>query len=277
MDQPPTPPRPINAASRHLGVLCLWMAVLAAGCMEERVVSSSWDNLEAMADPKASDDDRKNPNRPVRGQGSFAIKLADFQGSDRLKLAFDFSQKLRQEGGIADVWFLDQGASAGVYTGRFPRIDHPEAENRLKAIQALRFDGGRPFRSAQIVAVSQVRSASDPNDLSQYSGYRTLLLAVYDSKYPGAYRQAAERYADELRGKHDFEFYYYHGVNQSMVTTGLYTLKDFVSVNGIDQYGPAIRERQEQFPYALRNGQSITNPEIVGEDKREPTVIVNVP
>jgi hypothetical protein len=265
---------PARARAITLLSLLLIGGLAGGGCVERRVVSSTWDTYEEMADPKP---DADRPRSSSGRRGGFSIQLAEFTGPDRLKQAYDYSRQLRQQAQVPDVWFLDRGDTAVVYTGRFPRTNHPEAAARLKQVRGARIDGGRPFRNAQLIAVDESRTHGDPNDLSQYSGYRTLLLAVFDPAYPGDFRRAAEDYAAQLRQEHDFSFYHYHGVNQSMVTTGLYTLRDFVPVNGVDQYGPAIRERQAIFPLALRNGEKMPSPDVPGDEKFEPTIIVNVP
>ena len=59
------------------------------------------------------------------------------------------------------------------------------------------------------------------------------------------------------------------------MTVGLFTYSDFVPVNGVDTYGPRIREQQERFPALLRNGRPV--PRQGAPDETEPTVIVNVP
>ncbi len=257
----------------------VWLAalVLIPGCVEERVVKQSWGGLRRVADPKPGDGGAGGA--AGGGPRTWAIELQRFNGDDKLMEAYAFSRALRETDQVADVWFLNRGDTAVVYTGRFTQPDSDAALDSLKAIRDLRLDGRRAFRNAELVQVERSRGTTDPSDLSQYSGYRSLLLAVYDEEFGPDFRRAAERTLREYRQKHeDLEFYYYHGANQSYVTVGLFTLRgDFIFVDNVEQYGPRIRQVQEIFPYALRNGEHVINPEVAGEDKREPTVIINVP
>ena len=274
--------RPQRCSGRKgLGTLVLVLGVLLvtwlSGCTRERVVRSSWDKLAAMGDPPPATD--ASGERRVRGQ-AWAVKLTEFRGDRPLREAYDFAQRIQRDTQLPDVWFLDHGDVAAVYAGRFPREDHPDAEAALRRVRDARLDGRRPFHDAKLVAIDRQRGEGqgiDEHDLRQFSGYLTLLLAVYDIEFGRDYRTAAEDYADQLRRDHDQEIYYYHGPNQSIVTSGLFTFADFVPVNGVDTYGPEIRALQEVFPHALRNGKTIENPEVQTEDQLEPSIIVRVP
>lgn len=255
----------------------LWLLICLAGCVQERVVRSSWDDLAAMGDnPPPTDTEG---NRRVRGQ-AYAVRLAELRGDRPLRDAYDFAQRVQRETQLADVWFLDHGDVAAVYLGRYPREDHPDAQRALRQVRAARLDGRRAFADARIVPIDRRRGEGaglDEHDLRQFSGYFTLLLAVYEQEYGRDFRTAAEQYAQQLRDDTGHDIYYYHGPNQSIVTTGLFTRADFVAVDGVDTYGPRIRERQEEFPHALRNGQTIRNPEVPTDDQLEPSIIVRVP
>ncbi len=258
-------------AAALAGVLLM---VASPGCMETRVVSSSWDSLREIADPPP---ESQSDGRRVRGQ-AYAVELATFTGRDRLQLAFDFANLARTDAQIADVWFVDRSEDAVVYAGRYSRKDHPEAQAKLKAVRAATLEGQRAFRKAQLVSIDRSQQGTrDQHDLSQYSGYRTLLLAVYDASFGNDFRRAAEEAADELRAEHEVDLYYYHGPNQSLVTAGLFTQMDFVPVDGVDSYGPAIRQMQERFPHTQRNGEFLIGEDLTTTDQREPTVIVRVP
>lgn len=258
-------------------VLLTLAPMLLWGCVEERVVRSSWDNLAAMGDAPPPTD--TEGNRRVRGQ-AYAVRLTEFRGDRPLRDAYDFAQRIQRETQLADVWFLDHGDVAAVYLGRYPREDHPEALQALEQVKAARLDGRRAFADARIVPIDRQRgdgAGLDPHDLRQFSGYLTLLVAVYDAEFGRDFRHAAEQYANQLRDSTAHEIYHYHGPNQSIVTTGLFTFADFVPVDGVDTYGPRIRERQQEFPHALRNGKTIRNPEVQTDDQLEPSIIVRVP
>ncbi|MEM6459439.1 MAG: hypothetical protein AAF710_08630 [Planctomycetota bacterium] len=247
---------------------------VSAGCVETRVVGSSWDDWREMADPPRDD----GTPRAARGQ-AYAVELGRFDGPERLKEAYAFAGRLRAEAGLAEVWFMDLGAETAVYAGRYPRRNHPDAKAMRAAVRAATLDGHRPFRRAELVPLTRGGPAErDAFDLSRYSGYRTLLLGVYEPDFAGGnHRAAAEAEAARLRAEYEIPVYYYHGPNQSIVAAGLFTQADFVVVNQADAYGPAIRQLQEVFPHARRNGETITNPELPTDDQLEPTVVVRVP
>ena len=252
----------------------LTASLMSMGCVVTRQKSSTWDSWREIADPEPRE---TADNRRVRGQ-AFAVELKQFTGADRLQQAYDFSNLVRTEAQIADVWFVDRGRDAIVYTGRYPRRDHPEAKAKLTAVRAATLDGKHEIRKAKLVTIDQRHAGTrDEHTLSQYSGYRTLLVAVFDSNYGQDFRRAAEELADELRAEHEVKVYYYHGPNQSLVTAGLFTQMDFVPVNGVDSYGPAIRQMQEVFPFATRNGEVLIGEDLTTEDQREPSGGVRVP
>lgn len=251
--------------------------LLLVGCTQDRVVRSSWDNLTAMGDPPPSVDG--DGERRQRGQ-AWAIRLQQFRGDRPLREAYEYAQKIQRETQLADVWFLDHGDVAAVYVGRYSRKDHPDAKAALRTVKAARLEGDRPFRGAELVVIDRRRgdgAGLDEHDLRQFSGYMTLLVAVYDREFGRDYREAAEDYADQLRAESEHKIYYYHGPNQSIVTTGLFTRGDFVAVEGVDAYGPTIRERQEVFPHVLKNGKTMRNSEVQTDDQLEPSIIVRVP
>lgn len=270
--------RPTHFCSRGLigrtaaGLMLITSLLAMPGCVETREVGGTWHRWRELADPP-----REAGSDPQSRGQAWAVELETFTGRDRLSEAFAFSNQVRGAGQIADVWFVDRGQDAVVYTGRYARKNHPEAVEKLKAVRQATIDGKRPFRKAQLVTIDRGRGTRDQHDLSQYSGQRTLLVAVYDQDFGRDFRRAAEKNADQLREEHDAPIYYYHGPSQSLVTVGLFTQYDFVPVNGVDSYGPRIRELQETFPHTRRNGKLLRNPELTTEDQLEPTIIVRVP
>ncbi|MEO1236646.1 MAG: hypothetical protein AAFX76_07640 [Planctomycetota bacterium] len=264
-----------------IAIAALASAVSLAGCVETRIIrpESDWVRLRDFADaPRDS-----TSGEPARRGRRWAIELASFDGPDRLAEAYRFADTARTEAGIADVWFIDRGADTAVYAGRFSRSNHPDAQAQLKTVRAARINGDRPFRRAALVEVSRVGGERGEFDLARFSGYRTLLLEAFDRNHGPDFRADAERAAAELREKHadhelNFKVYYYHGPNQSLVTAGLFTEADFVPVNGVDSYGPRIRELQGVFPYSKKNDKFIaTSRGKDGEYEFQKTVIVRVP
>lgn len=254
------------------GLCVAWLTIFGAGCVESRVVGGTWERWRELGDA---------PNEPgdtgIRRGQAYAVELARFEGGNRMTEAFNFAQDVRTSGQIPGVWSLDNGRTVIIYAGKFGRKNHPEAGPLVKSIRAAVIDGKRPFRKAKLTTVEGGKGQLAENDLSQFSGYRTLMLAAFDREYGDNFRAAAEAYAEEVREEHDRPVYFYHGPNQSLVTTGLFTQMDFIVVKGLDAYGPDIRELQLTFPHARRNGDTMHNPQAGTPDNLEPTVIVRVP
>ncbi|MEM1109047.1 MAG: hypothetical protein AAGH99_10200 [Planctomycetota bacterium] len=251
----------------------IFLSSISSGCVETRVVSSRWDSLRKIADPKP------DPDNPVRraSRQTYAVELGTFTGANRTGEALEFASTARTQGQIADVWSLDRNNLTTVYAGRYPRQDHPEAQAQLRNVRKAKIDGRRAFSKAQLVPILGGQSTRDPNDLRQHSGFRTLVVAVFEPDYGDDFRRVAEATADKLRTEHEVGVYFYHGPNQSLVTAGLFTLRDFVPVNGVDTYGPAIRQMQQRFPHTRRNGELIPAKQPTAEAPYEPTVVVRVP
>ena len=258
------------------------VVLMAIGCVVESR-TSSWDDFDKLADPKPGEPTAAARDRAAAPRG-WTIPVAEFTGPDRLKEAYRLAASLRESGQLADVWFDELGDAARVNVGRFRLSGDADAKAGLAAVRAAEVNGRRPYRDAELEPITSAGGTVSEFDLAQHSGFRTLLVALFDEGYDGNRQVAAERYAQQLReGGPDpgsdtdpAEAYFYHGPTQSLVTVGLFTYADFVPVNGVDTYGPRIREQQERFPAILRNGQPI--PRQGGADEEtEPTVIVNVP
>lgn len=259
--------------------VCL-LLLLIAGCKtEKRVVSSSWDSLRNVSDP--SDSENLAAGEASRAPRGWAIELEQFSGNQRLKQAYSFAAEIRESGQIPDVWFDDQQGVATVYVGRFPRRNSDEAITTLKTVRDAKFNGKRTYRQVDFSPIAGGEGVVSELDLSQHSGYRSLLIEIFDAELGENHRLAAESLAEELReadgDRPAMQSFYYHGPRQSMVTVGLFTLSDFVPINGIDTYGPRIRAMQEFFPLLEQNNKTVPGDNTGRDDGLEPSVIVNVP
>ena len=187
-------------------------------------------------------------------------------------------RSLRESGQLADVWFDEVGDTARVNVGRYRLSGDRDAEAGLAAVRNAEISGRRPYRKARLEPITSAGGTFSEFDLAQHSGFRTLLVAIFDDHYDGSRQVAAERYVQQLRDAapdgRPAEAYFYHGPTQSTVSVGLYSYADFTPVNGIDAYGPRILEQQQRFPVILRNGQPIPKHGSPGEE--EPTILVNV-
>ncbi|XAM00717.1 hypothetical protein OT109_04860 [Phycisphaeraceae bacterium D3-23] len=249
-------------AYRHTFAILALLALLTVlpGCeTETRVLNSTWtDSFGDIADRKPQEREALSPNDPrVRSPQGYAVEVARFSGADASAQAFRLAADLRTEAGLGDLWQNDGSQNAVVYAGRFrdPRSDR--AKSMLQLVRSAQFDGGRPFASAQLVALSG--NDGDDNiynefDLRNHRGSITLQIGFYDINYGNNYRAAAETAVEVLRDEGE-DAYFYHGPNRSLVTVGLFTRGQALVPNGqTEMYSPAVRELQERFPHNLMNG-----------------------
>ncbi|MEM9416074.1 MAG: hypothetical protein AAGA29_11455 [Planctomycetota bacterium] len=249
-------------AYRHTITFLALLALLVTlpGCeTETRVLNSTWtDSFGEIADRRPEPREALDPNDPrVRSPQGYAVEIARFSGPDASAQAFRLTAELRTEVGLGDLWQSDGSQNAVVYAGRFrdPRSDR--AKQMLQMVRAAQYDGGRPFASAQLVALSGdggEESIYNEFDLRNHRGSITLQIGFYDINYGNNYRAAAETAVQVLRDEGE-EAYFYHGPNRSLVTVGLFTRPEALVPNGqTEQYSPAVRELQERFPHNLMNG-----------------------
>jgi len=242
------------------GLVCI-LALGLVGCeMETRVVYSSWDTMHDLADPKPRDQRNLDPNHPhVRSPKGYAIQIASFEGGDSTQQAFELSNKLRSQAGLAELWYSNRGHSTIVYAGRYrdPRSDRARAA--LAQVRSAQIDGESRFAQAEIVPLSGGDiPVYNEYDLRNHRGGLTLQIGFYDSNFGPNFRKAAEIQAEILRGEGE-DAYFYHGPNRSMVTIGLMTEDEAFVQNGPTQsYSPATRQLQEEYPYNMMNGVSFT-------------------
>ncbi len=248
----------------------------AGSCVEIRTTSPRWDKLREIADPPAhaGGDNTRGP----RG-GTYAIKLHTLTGRDRLKQAHAFCAALRETGQIPGIWFVSRGDETTVYAGRFRNPKSPDAKTELAQARRATFDGGKPFRRAELVAINPERSGVTGRwDLRQHRGYRSLVLEVFDVDGSSNFRRQAEQRATELREETDLDIYYFLGNYQAYVTVEIFNPNvDYITVNGVETPGPRVRELRERFPTVLYNGKPRPNPKANTKDGMEPTVVIKIP
>jgi hypothetical protein len=237
-------------------LLALLLGVLGGCETESRVVSSTWDPFrEKLGDPEPTRGNA-DPNDPrVTSPRGYAVELTRFSGADAAARAFELTARLREQSGLADLWYADAPNVSTVYLGRFrdPRTDTARAA--LARARAAELEGLKPFTNAELVALSGGDASSLPElDLRNHTGQYALQVGYYDLAYGADFRRAAEEEAQRLRDEGHNAFYY-HGPNRSLIALGPYNYEQaFVRRGQTDVYTPAVTQTQQQFPYNVRNG-----------------------
>jgi len=268
------------------GLLCL-LALCLAACEYEIISETPKGNIlrELHAEGQlASDGQQSKGQAQLRHRHGYSVELATLRGPDRFLKGESMVRALREQGGLADLWTVDRGATLTLFHSRFSTDNDPKAKLAVKQAKSLEIEGKKLFEKAKIVALGaqeqQRRTASlGEFNLAQYSGQGLLSLeiAFYDEAFGPTFRKAAEDAAAALREDGD-QAYFYHGPHRSMVTIGLYSWDDFVLKGNQEAYGPAIKQMQEKFPYTLYNGVTVIQKNKHGETLGElKSRIVRIP
>ncbi|BAM02666.1 hypothetical protein PSMK_05070 [Phycisphaera mikurensis NBRC 102666] len=274
-----------------------WLAWLAcggfplAGCVQSRVVHDGWAEFARGAaaggadvrlgrDPDAVSD-RLAARRA--GQRAHRLRLAVFEGPDRMADGHEAALFARSAGGFGGVSLLDADGVAVVYAGRYADSADPAARRALKRARRLQgpansgMAGRKPFAGARLVPLAgPLRGAAaaapaDPLDLRGHPGLFTLQVGFFDDAAEPDRRTAAERWANRLRRDEKVEAFYYHGPNRSLVTVGLFARSEFVQEGQQEGYPLAARELQKRFPHNLGNGHTLVERSASGEALGEQT------
>lgn len=251
-------------------VACTSGCVLASqGCYTEiRREPSLWEQLAG--------EQQTQSGSTARTAGSWSVRVARFNGSERFKKAYLTVQSLRQEAGLVDLWHQDDGEYTTVYHGRFRGPDWPEAKLALDRIQDARISGKRPYRNASLETVSLVRRSATKyheHDLRQHAGLYSLQIGYYDEEFGDEFRKVAEEAVATLREDGE-DAYFYHGPNRSIITIGLFGESDFDYRRGIRAYGPRMKTLQAKYPHHMGNGRELIEKrrgQVIG---RQPSSIV---
>lgn len=264
---------PLPSCVRSLGTPALLSLLLMTGCVETRVIHDGWADF-FLRDPEPS-----AAAASYTGQ-IHTVRLARFTGANRHQQAHQAIGKLYETSSLDGAWVEEIGPVCELYYGRFPSPEDPRATRALATIRQLRLDGRRPYRGAQITALqNRMTTTSDPLDVRQHVGYHTLQIGFYDAEFGPHFRQAAEEAAGTLRAE-GHEAYFYHGPHRSLVTLGLFTRDDFVSIpqgkGTVETYGPRIRALQVHFPHTMINGRTVIDRHGETNLGERPTFIVRV-
>ena len=270
--------------------LMLWLVgvvVLLTGCMtEQRVVRDTWGDFANDWQAGGGGVYRGGQRAGGTTTGAqqdvalYTVWLGDFEGENRVKDAYAAATWLRGQANIVDVWLSEADARTSVYAGKYARPNARAAERTLREVKKIKRGDVTPYADAKIIPLRAVNETpSSPLDLRGYRGSYTLQVGFFDHAYDGDRRRAAEDRARQLREQDDVEAFFYHGVNRSMVTVGLFTRADFVRQGQGDAYGPRIRAAQERYPHNLANGNPFQETDIHGktQDTLQASSVVRVP
>ncbi len=229
-------------------------------------------------------------------RGSWSIVLENFQNTtDGQFEAMRQLEAVRSTGLLPEAYLERRGNRIVLASGRYQRIDDPQARADLDRIQGLTIGSERPFARALLSPppVAEVFGSIPEFDLRNAKSMHradalyTLQVGIYgrlDRTDPSRselaeYRKAAEQAAAELRRQGESAFYF-HAPTRSMVTVGLFGQNDH------DPSKPTgdsleLRRARERNPYNLHNGSGLKEsiPTRSGEkvERLQPSMLVGVP
>jgi len=228
------------------------------GCYEQRVVKDSFEDLRSISEAQQAKSKRPTEidNRP-RVRQRWAIEVASFTGEDRDDDAKKFLASARRKEGLTDLHLSHEIDRVIVYRGMYTDPMSTIAQRDLQHTQGLTIAGRKLDQAAMTpLGAGPIRAdQQDSLDLRRYAGMDlfSLQVAVFDANAGPQYREAAEKYAVQLREAGE-EAYYYHGPHRSMVTIGVFTHDDFTRTGG---YGPRIRTIQQRHEHHIINGTTV--------------------
>lgn len=261
-------------------LLPFFAIALLSGCVQTRVISSSWDQLKQSEWYTPPNTDKEKDSSGARTNRGYAIELARFSGEGMSLRAFKLVSAAQQEAGLANLWRTTTGRETVIYCGRFREADSDEAKAQLRRVRSAKIEGDTPFESAKIVPMTSSRNVSvDPRDLRSLSGndLYSLQVGYFDENYGEDFREAAEARVDALRKKGE-NAYYYHGPFRSSVLINAWRYSEaFMSRGTQDGYSNAVRAVREEYPYNLPNGRSFSGDEDPAFLKSQESKLIRVP
>lgn len=278
----------------------LWLKLVAAWSIV--ACSCAAQSVPPAGKPKTTPRPRLDDPREVLGPGRKADTPKEAAGRWSIVLAVAAADAPEVQvvqllakakaAGVPEAYVERRGKSMVVAAGSFAHGTDADAKAELARIQAIEHEGGRPFERAILAPppFEGLPGSLPEFDLANVKRERpkamyTLQVAVYQppekgDKPPGeadmkVVRAAAEKAAVELRREGE-EAFYYHGPRRSMVTLGVFTVKDFDAAAGRE--GMAIQVLRAKYPYNLVNGATLkVRTRGQTEAKEQPSFVVAIP
>ncbi|MFG0258338.1 MAG: hypothetical protein ACF8GE_10590 [Phycisphaerales bacterium JB043] len=232
--------------------------------------SSSRDNTNLTSDAAGAD-----------VSGSWSIFLRSFSGADSVERASRFAQILMLEWQLDRVFVEPRDTGAAVLFGRY---DDPQSSRAISDLERLRSMGQGDAKLFEAAFFLHRKQASDGRypEIALVSARTafgegtlfTLQVGVYESRNRLESMRAAEDAALELRQQGE-EAYYHHGVSRSMVTIGVFTLRDYDPQSG--RMSQRLEELRVKYPHNLFNGMGLREHTASGQSRLQSSGLVMVP
>jgi hypothetical protein len=203
----------------------------------------------------------ENTTQSDSNGGSWSIFLLSFSGEGATSRASTYAQVLQTDWGLEDVYVEPRDTGAAVLYGRYTELDSTEAQKDLARVRSLGAGKRKLFASAFLLFKQDGGLGRYP-DIALVSARKefgngtlfTLQIGVYESQNRAESRRAAEDAALTLRQQGE-QAYYHHGPSRSMVTVGVFSLRDYDPQTG--NTSDRLIKIRERFPNNLFNGMGL--------------------
>ena len=253
---------------------------------QSRTVGSRSDDTGTTA---ASDDwgtdwdrgrDRDSAGSMAGASTVWTIVLATFPSEAGARAAADNMMRQLQTLApqLGELWVHSTGSGAIVVSGRYDRVENPDAQAALRLIKAVQIQGQPAFARAMLTRVRLRRVGLGTHPFSLMSvrlrypnldPLYTLEVGLWGDFESGMLtikqiHAKAETQTRELRNR-GFEAYFYHDDDKrlSVVSVGVFDSSAIDPRSGM--YGPALQSLMDKFPAHLVNGETLLEP-IDGRD-----------
>jgi hypothetical protein len=233
----------------------------------------------------------KDGEQSVDETGTWTIAVMLLTGDKQSEAGENALAELRTKGQLPDATSQSRGKGMLICVGEFEGPDDPRAKAELARIQAIEIDGEKPYEFAWLAppTVKEFKGSRPEWELAaakaihgkralytlQVGAYGRLDLDKPSDKDMVEVRAKAEEAVLKLRQEGE-EAYYHHGQRMSIVTVGVYDLKDFDPQ--LPSYKSArLREMQRRYPNNLYNGAAIREKLKGGVTRLQPSNLVAVP
>lgn len=278
----------------------LTMMIVGSGC-ETRVVSerrAPWSWAEehiAEQERRSSGGGQRtsatNPDDPyLTAEGPreevWAIAVDAYDGPDQQQKAAAAMERFSDQTMIRDFWIDQSAGQTVIYLGRYRSPRSERAQEDMALLKGL-VDTGRLIPSRKLMILTPLEGsavASDRLDLRSVAGMGSYTLQI--GFYEGEGRHdAAEKAVRTLRDE-NFDAFYYHGPNYSLITVGIFAETE-VALMPVDPgnqdntklemyYSPRIEQLKERFPHNLANGRQLMETH-AGRTRVQPSFVVKIP
>lgn len=270
-------------------------AVVAAACAAATPAAGQSDDrskeaLREEARKLFGDGTQDQGSGEARQDAAWSIVLASFRGEGRQEAAAAVLERVRTKGRVPEAFMEDRGAGTVIAFGRFAGPQDTQARAELERIRALEVDGVRPYEWAFLAppAIGPATGAMAEYDLRRVrelygkDALYTLQVGMYtrgDLKPPSEkerqeFAKLAEEAVATLRREGELAFFY-HGLNGSTVTVGVFGPMDYDPKTPREQ-SPVLLETRKRFPHNLVNGKGVRR-KIPGAREDDPKAYVLEP